>query len=166
MEHILITYSAECAEEGHVDPNFTQLVYGNSRKNGDIIKEHIIPGSYIFFNANIEQKRFITAYFEVEKILIKGQHDSEINALKCDAKVDEVVVIGDRNHSKILTAPLLLDRALMGKLTTYGADDAYFNRKLAAGCSELEAIKDKTLNPRVITEQEKELLINLCMNRG
>lgn len=166
MEHILITYSAECAEEGHVDPNFTQLVYGNSRKNGDIIKKHIIPGSYIFFNANIEQKRFITAYFEVEKILIRGQHDSEINALKCDAKVDEVVVIGDRNHSKILTAPLLLDRALMGKLTSYRADDAYFDGKLATGCSELEAIKDKTLNPKVITEQEKELLINLCMNRG
>jgi hypothetical protein len=166
MEHILITYSAECAEKGHVDPNFTQLVYGNSGNNGDKVKKHIKPGSYIFFNARIDQKRFITAYFQVEKILIKGEQDSEINALKCDAKVDEVIVIGDRNHSKILTAPLVLDRALMGKLTSYGADDAYFNKKLAAGCSELEAIKDKTLNPKVITEQEKELLLNLCMNRG
>lgn len=166
MEHILITYSAECAEKGHVDPNFTQLVYGNSGKNGDVIKKHIKPGSYIFFNAKIDQKRFITAYFQVEKVLIKGQQDSEINALKCDARVDEVIIIGDRNHSKILTAPLLLDRKLIGKLTSYGADDAYFNRKLTAGCSELEAIKDKTLNPKVITEQEKELLIELCMNRG
>ncbi|AZJ24021.1 hypothetical protein CT694_31355 (plasmid) [Bacillus wiedmannii bv. thuringiensis] len=28
-EHIIITYSAEKAGEGHVDPNFTQLVYGD-----------------------------------------------------------------------------------------------------------------------------------------
>lgn len=166
MEHILITYSIECAEKGHVDPDFTQLVYGNSGKNGDIIKRHIVPGSYIFFNANIEQKRFITAYFEIEKVLVKGQQDSEINALKCDARSDEVVVIGDRNRSKILTAPLLFDRKLIGKLTTYKADDTYFDGKLASGCSELEAIKDKTLNPKVISEQEKELLISLCRNRG
>ena len=166
MEHLLITYSAECAEKGHVDPNFTQLVYGNSKSNGEFVKKHIKPGSYIFFNARIDQQRFITAYFEVEKILIKGQQDSEINSLKCDAKVDEVVVIGDRNHSKILTAPLLLDRKLIGKLTTYGADDDYFIKKIASGCSELEAIKDKTLNPKVISEQEKELLIGLCINRG
>lgn len=166
MEHILITYSAECAEKGHIDPNFTQLVYGNSKSNGDIVKKHIKPGSYIFFNARIDQKRFITAYFEVEKVLIKGKQDSEINALKCDARVDEVVLIGDRNRSKVLTAPLPLDRELIGRLTSYGADDAYFNKKLAGGCSELEAIKDKTLNPKIITEEEKELLIDLCMNRG
>ena len=166
MEHILITYSAECAGKGHVDPNFTQLAYGNNDRNGDIVKKHIKPGSYIFFNARIDQKRYITAYFEVEKILVKGQQDSEISALQCDARVDEVIIIGDRNRSKILTAPLLLDRELIGKLTSYGADGAYFNTKLAAGCSELEAIKDKTLNPKIITEQEKELLIDLCMNRG
>lgn len=166
MEHLLVTYSLECAEKGHVDPNFTQLVYGNSSKNGDIIKKHISTGSYIFFNANIAQSRFITTYFQVEKILVKGQQDSEINALNCDAKTDEVVVIGDRNHSKILTAPLLFDRTLIGKLTSYHADDAYFSKKTTAGCSELEAIKDKTLNPKIITESEKELLIELCMNRG
>jgi len=47
-EHIIITYSAECAEGGHVDPSFTQLVYGNSNKNGNILKNHIKPGSYVF----------------------------------------------------------------------------------------------------------------------
>lgn len=166
MEHILITYSAECAEKGHVDPNFTQLVYGNSDKNGDIIKKHIKPGSFLFFNARIGEKRYITAYFVVEKVLEKGKHNAEIKALKCDARVDEVVIIVDRNHSKILTAPLLLDRELMKKLSSYGADDNYFEKKSSEGCSELEAIKDKTLNPKVITEQEKELLIDLCMNRG
>ena len=35
-KHMLVTYSAECAENNHVDPNFTHLVYGDS---GDNAKE-------------------------------------------------------------------------------------------------------------------------------
>lgn len=162
MEHLLITYSAECAQKGHIDPNFTQLIYGNSNKNGDIIKNRIKPGAIIFFNARIGDNRYITAYFYVEKVLIKGVHDSEIDGLTCDAKTDEIIVIGNRNNSKVLTAPLLFDKKLLKQLTSYEATEEYFNSK----SSELEAIKDKTLNPKIITEVEKELLIKLCKNRG
>ncbi|ACV62302.1 hypothetical protein Dtox_1429 [Desulfofarcimen acetoxidans DSM 771] len=165
-EHIIITYSAECAEAGHVDPSFTQLVYGNSGKNGTILKNHIKPGSYVFFNARIGDKRYITAYFYVEKVLFQGINDNEIAALNCNAKDDEVVIIGSRNFSKILTIPVILDKILIGKIKSYEADDAYFSRKLASGCSELESIKDKTLNPKLITEGEKEMLIEICRNRG
>jgi hypothetical protein len=166
-EHLLITYSAECAErKGHVDPNFTQLVYGNSGRNGDFIKKHIQPGSYIFFNARIGDKRYITAYFYVEKILIKGVNDCEINALNCDAKDDEVIIIGSRAFSKILTIPLVLDKALIMKLKHCNADEEFFRRKEACGFSELKAISDATLNPRLITEEEKEMLIDLCKDKG
>ena len=34
-KHMLITYSSEKAESGHVDPNFTKLVYGNSKRTGN-----------------------------------------------------------------------------------------------------------------------------------
>lgn len=165
-EHIVITYSAEKASAGHVDPNFTQLVYGNSSRNGNIIKRHLRSGSYIFFNARIGNKRYITAYFYVEKLLLKGQHDVEINALNCSAKDDEVIVIGNRSFSKVLTVPLDFDKELIGKIQSYNADNTYFDRKQAEGINELEAIKDKTLNPKVITEEEKEMLIELCTNRG
>ncbi|MFC4402512.1 hypothetical protein [Gracilibacillus xinjiangensis] len=165
-DHIFITYSAEKANEGHVDPNFTYMVYGNSGKNGRKLRNHLTPGSYIFFNARIGNKRYITAYFYVEKILIKSEHDREIQALNCSAKEDEVIFIGDRSFSKILTIPLPLDRALIGKITSFHADDKYFDGKKAMGIEELEAIKDKTLNPRVITEQEKEMLLDLCEFRG
>ena len=37
-KHMLITYSSEKAESGH-DPNFTKLVYGNSKKNGETIRK-------------------------------------------------------------------------------------------------------------------------------
>lgn len=164
--HIIITYSEKCAEEGHVDPNFTQLVYGHSGKSGNILKNQITPGSYLFFNTRIGDHRYITAYFYVEKILLKGQHDKEIQALNCAANEDEVIIIGSRSFSKILTIPLLFDRGLIGKIQSYGADDQYFQDKFNAGIDELEAIKDKTLNPKVITEADKEFLIDLCMYRG
>lgn len=162
MEHMVVTYSAECAEGGHIDPNFTQLVYGNSGKNGNSLKKHIKEGSYIFFNARIGDRRYITAYFYIEKVLLKGTNDNEINALNCSAKDDLVVFIGNRNFSKVLTIPLLLDKDLLLKLKSYKATEDYFKTK----SSELEAIKDKTLNPTVITEGEKELLINLCRDKG
>lgn len=165
-EHIIITYSAEKASTGHVDPNFTQLVYGDSNHRGNIIKNHLNGGSYIFFNARIGNKRYITAYFYVEKVLLKGVHDAEIDCLNCSAKEDDVIVVGSRLFSKILTIPLDFDRNLIGKIKSYGADDSYFESKQSAGIQELEAIKDKTLNPKMITEEEKEMLIELCKNRG
>jgi hypothetical protein len=165
-KNLIITYSTECAESGHVDPNFTQLVYGNSDKNGNVIANNITPGSYIFFNARIGDKRYITAYFYVEKILLKGTNDKEIEALSCSAKNDDIILIGSRIFSKILTIPLTFDRELIGKIKSYEADDIYFNSKLTAKRTELEAIRDKTLNPKLITEEEKELLIGLCKDKG
>ncbi|MFJ7684336.1 hypothetical protein [Peribacillus butanolivorans] len=165
-KHMIVTYSAEKANEGHVDPNFTQLVYGNSNKNGNSIRNNLDVGSFIFFNARIDKKRYITAYFYVEKILIQGENDQEIDSLNCSAKEDEVIIIGSRLHSKVLTIPLVLDRSLMEKIKSYNADSNYFETKKIAGISELAAIKDKTLNPTKITEEEKEMLIKLCRNRG
>lgn len=165
-KHIIVTYSAERAENGHVDPNFTQLIYGNNEKNGTIFRNNVSLGSYVFFNTRIGDKRYITAYFYVEKILRKGEHDLEIAALTCDAKDDDVIMIGSRTLSKVLTIPLLLDKELMMKIISFGADEQYFKKKDLFNRSELQAISDITLNPCVITETEKEMLIELCKDRG
>ena len=162
MKHMLVTYSAECAKYGHVDSNFTQLVYGNGGNKGEALKNNLSEGSYLFFNARIGNKRYITAYFYIEKILIKGKNDAEIEALNCHAKDDDFVFIGSRQFSKVLTIPLELDKSLLLRLSSYKATEEYF----ASKSSELVAIKDKTLNPTVITEKEKELLIGLCKDRG
>lgn len=165
-EHLLITYSADCAKGGHIDPNFTKLVYGNSGKNALPIKEHIRPGSFIFFNAQIGGKRYITAYYYTEKVLFRGENDKEISALDCSAEDDELIVIGNRSFSKILTIPLVLDKALIMKLKYCNADKTFFQKKEAAGHSELKAISDATLNPRLISEEEKEMLLELCSDKG
>jgi hypothetical protein len=166
VKHLIVTYSAEKAQSGHIDPNFTQLVYGNSNKNGNVLKKNVEVGSYIFFNSRIGNKRYITAYFYVEKILLKGEDDEEISALNCSAKEDEVIILGSRTFSKVLTIPLELDKELMQEIKSYNADSEYFNNKKANGIEELEAIKDKTLNPKVINQFEKELLLKKTKNRG
>lgn len=50
----------------------------------------------------------------------------------------------------------------MMQLPSYNATENYF----ASKSSELEAIKDKTLNPTRLTESEKEILLSLCQKRG
>ena len=163
MNHLLVTYSLECAEKGHIDPNFIMLTYGDSNSKGKIIQDNLEVGSYIFFNTRIGESRYITAYYYVEKVLskLKGQ-GNKINNLNCSAKEDDVVVIGNREKSKILTCPLILDKKLMMKLKSFNAGEEYFASKK----SELEAIKDKTLNHKILLESEKELLIKLCEKRG
>lgn len=163
MKHLIVTYSLECAQNGHIDPDFNVLMYGDSDVKGRKIKDNLQKDSYIFFNTRIGDNRYITAYYCVEKILSKdnGQKD-EIEMLKCSAKNDEVVVIGNREKSKILTCPLLLDKKLAMQLKSFEVSEEYFNSKK----SELQAIKDKTLNHRILLEEEKELLKKLCSNRG
>ncbi len=164
MKHLIVTYSSEKAETGHVDPNFNMLIYGDSGNKGNIMKNNLDKGSYIFFNSRIGKQRYITSYYYIEKILSKyGGQASEISSLNCDAKDDEVVVIGNREKSKVLTCPLLLDKNLMIKLKSFGADEKFFGNPSR---TELQLISDKTLNHHILPEDEKELLINLCLKRG
>ena len=51
-KHMLITYSSEKAESGHVDPNFTKLVYGNSKRTGKQLEKHNARLLYLFQCSN------------------------------------------------------------------------------------------------------------------
>jgi len=164
--NLLIAYSTQCAEYGHVDPNFTQLVYGCGGQGAMQIKECLEPGSYIFFNARIGGKRYITAYFYVEKILMKGKNDMEISALNCSAKDDDIIIIGSRCFSKVLTIPLLLDKGLLMKLKHCKFDEEGPKNRSMAGFGETKGISEAAASPILIGEDEKEMLIYLCRNRG
>lgn len=166
MKHLLVVYSSDCAKNGHVDPDFTSLVYGDSNGNGKIILNNLQAGSYVFFHTNIGGEKYITAYFYVEKILDKVNNKFEIEGLKSDAKSDDVIIMGSRVHSKILTIPLKLDRALLLELESFNLDESYFNEKINNGYSELEAISHKTFNFKLLSEKDKENLFEKCLNRG
>lgn len=96
--------------EGHVDPDFNYLVYGDTGIRATRLRNIVSVDSFIFFHTSISQNDYITGYFQVEKILEKGHDDQEIKNLPCDAKVDDIIIIGKREASKILTSPSCLTR--------------------------------------------------------
>lgn len=166
MKHLLITYIDPSEINNHVDPDFKNLVYGDVKDRGYVLLNNLSEGSYVFFNTKIGDKRYITGYYYFGKLLLKGRDNKEISQLTSDAKTDEVILIGDRVKSKILTKPLLLDKELMIKLKSLKADEKYFEDKLNENKTELAAINYKTRTHRKLSDRDKDFLLQLCENRG
>jgi hypothetical protein len=160
MGNLLIKYIFR--EDNHVDPNFTYLTYGDSGSRGSQISSTISPGSYVFFHTSYNGKGYITAYFYVERVLTKEENDAEIASLLTDSKVDDVVILGSRERSKILTYPLPFDRNLAVELTSLGIESARFDN----GQSELQTISNATRTHRELSDVDVEILLNKCLNLG
>lgn len=147
----------------HVDPNFTKLTYGDSGPKGNMLKSLVVgDGAYIFFHTTINKLRYITAYFYVKQILIKGLNDDEIEELNVDASVDDVIVIGDRERSKILTTPLLFDKQLALELPSLNYSEEYFQNR----GDNLKAISDKIRPHRPLSDSDVNHLLTKCEKRG
>ncbi|MFG1735352.1 hypothetical protein [Paenibacillus sp. 843] len=161
MRHLLIKYISR--EDNHVDPNFTWLTYGDSGNKGVQIKNTLTPGSYVFFHTSYANSAYITAYFYVEKILTKGDNRQEIECLKADSRFDEVVIIGSRTHSKILTFPISFDKKVVDKLRSLNIN---WNWVESNQQTELKTISDSTRSHREISDEEVEWLLSQCKCRG
>ncbi|WP_080848630.1 hypothetical protein [Cytobacillus gottheilii] len=160
MANLLIKYISR--EDNHVDPNFTYLTYGDSGTRGSQIINSVLPSSYVFFHTSFNGKGYITAYFYVERILTRGENGAEIASLVTDSKVDDVVILGSRERSKILTYPLPFERGLAVELTSLGIDSTRFD----SGQSELQTISNATRTHRELSAVDVELLLNKCLNLG
>jgi hypothetical protein len=161
MKHLLIKYISR--KDNHVDPNFTYLTYGDSGKRGVQIKKALTPGSFVFFHTSFEDKEYITAFFYVEKILTKDENHVEIDCLKSDSRTDEVIILGNRDRSKILTCPLAFDKQVVENLKSLNINWA----KVEAGeQSALKTISDSTRTHRELTHSEIEWLLSECIHRG
>ncbi|MBW7453309.1 hypothetical protein ACFOLF_06200 [Paenibacillus sepulcri] len=163
MKHLLIKYVQPEDINNHVDPNFTYLTYGDSGSRGAILRNKIEIGSYIFFHTSYNQKEYLTAYFYVEKLLTKEKNQAEIANLIADSKNDDVVIIGNREHSKILSYPLPFDKRIVIKLKSLNID---FGKVERGEQSELKTISDSTRTHRELSEEEVDWLISECSNRG
>lgn len=159
-KHILIKY---VQMDKHVDPNFTYLAYGDSNKRGTRLDNIVSIGSYAFFHTSIGSSEYLTGYFKIEKILHKGKDDIEIETLPFDAKVDDIIIIGSRADSKILTLPLLFDKKLAVEVTSLGVTSQRFTETDA---SELSVISNATREHRELSQFDTEFLIRKCEGRG
>jgi hypothetical protein len=160
MKHLLIKYIFR--EDNHVDPNFTYLTYGDSGNKGIQIQNTITPGSYVFFHTSLDGKAYITGYFYVEKILTKEEHPAEIATLTTHSKYDDVIILGSRERSKILSYPLRFNKPLALQLKSLKINDDRFNDNT----SELATISSATRSHRWLSDQDVELLLSKCLYRG
>lgn len=166
MKHLLITYVDPGVIGNHVDPDFKNLIYGDSGDRGYILLNNLEKGSYVFFNTTISDKRYIMGYFCVDRILMKNRDDSEILKLESDAKSDEIIIIGSKDKSKVLTRPVLFDKNVAMSLPALKADKNYFDGKLKNNISELSAINSKTRTHRKLKDFDKDVLLKLCEHKG
>jgi hypothetical protein len=160
MNHLLIKYIFR--EDNHVDPNFTYLTYGDSGNKGIQIQNTLVPGSFVFFHTSFDGKAYITGYFYVEKILSKYEHPAEIATLSTHSKYDDVIILGNRERSKILSYPLRFDKALALQLKSLKMDEDRFNDNT----SELATISSATRSHRGLSDQDVERLLAKCLYRG
>lgn len=165
-KHMLITYTDPVDNNNHVDPDFTKLLYGDS-SYVSLIKENLEEGSYVFFNTRIGSDRYITAYFYVEKVLYRGNNDAEIDGLNfCGVEVDKAFIVGSRVHSKILTTPLLFGKQLATEVTSLNMPLTYFTQGYFKDKSILSAISSKTRNPVILSDRDKDILLDKCKYKG
>jgi hypothetical protein len=160
MKNLLVKYILR--EDNHVDPNFTYLTYGDSGNRGIQIIKNVEPDSYVFFHTSYNGKGYITAYFYVERVLTKNDNPAEIATLSTDSKVDEVIILGSRERSKILTYPLPFDQALAEELFSLKIAEDRFGRNQ----TEIQTISNATRSHRVLSKGDVELLLKKCLNRG
>ncbi|KMP74550.1 helix-turn-helix domain-containing protein (plasmid) [Bacillus wiedmannii] len=157
---VLIKYTHRGPE--HVDPDFTYLVYGDSGKRAVRLKNIVDTNTIVFFHTNIGGSDYITGYFKVAQILHKGQDDKDIIKLKSDAKKDEIIILGDRDESKILISPLLFDKGLALKLKSLNIEENYFD----GTSTELMKLNSKTREHRELSPGDTKALKQMCIGRG
>ncbi|HDX9652278.1 DUF91 domain-containing protein [Bacillus wiedmannii] len=125
--HYLIGYKDAERNFGHEDPMLTEYTYGESGANTDKLQK-VQKGDFLFFHKTIHNKRYITAYYLVEEVvivkdikqnrLIMNKYDNphlkkEIQQLT----PSECIAFGNPIQSKVLQVPLEITPELLSKLS-------------------------------------------------
>jgi len=161
--HLLIPYIPLV---NHVDPDFREFTYGDSDSRARKLRNDLKAGDFVFFHTTTNNKKYITAYYVVDRILdtnkaccddtitIKYNNPHLLECLKGERAangVDDVVLFGDPIRSNILEKPLLFDKKLSGQLSL--GINFYDNK------TDAQNIGSATRSWRHLTDQDKEILI-------
>ncbi|MEY9979906.1 endonuclease NucS domain-containing protein [Lysinibacillus sp. RC79] len=125
--NFLIGYLDAERNNGHEDPMLSEFTYGESSNNAlNLLK--VNKEDFLFFHKAVNNKRFITAYFYVEDIMLvkDAQKNLLITSkfnnphLKKDAsllKKNECIAFGNPIFSRVLDVPLEITPELLSKLS-------------------------------------------------
>ena len=77
------------------DPLFDEFTYGDRGDRGRKLKSDVNKGDYIFFHASRDGKKYITAYYVVDRVLDV-----------IDACQDDTICLKYKNHHLLLDNPI------------------------------------------------------------
>lgn len=146
----------------HPDPLFDEFTYGEAGSRARKIKKEIKKGDYVFFHTSTGGKKYITAYYVVDRILDttevlqnnqitakhKNPHMLEFNSSN---NKDDVILFGDPITSRILKRPLLFDKTLSSKLS--------LNIRFQKGKTETQVIGSATRAHRKLSRRDVDILL-------
>ena len=150
---------------GHPDPLFKEFTYGDVGTRAKKLKKDLKKGDYVFFHTSVGVRKYITAYYVVDRVLAtaeavkdrnivakyKNPHILEFLSGERTGEDDDVILFGDPITSKILERRLLFDKNLAKKLS--------LNIKFPKGKTETQAIGSATRAWREITDKDVEILL-------
>jgi hypothetical protein len=93
----------------HLDPDLEEYTYGDVRARARTLKERVGKGDYLFFHTTIGGKKYITAYYVVDRTLdvsvavkdgnimrkYRNPHLKEPHGYSTNKGEDDVVIFGD-----------------------------------------------------------------------
>lgn len=149
----------------HPDPLFEEFTYGDVWSRARKLKNDLKKGDYVFFHTMIGEKKYITAYYVVDRALdtteaikdrnivakYKSIHILEFLSGERTGEDDDVILFGDPITSRILERPLLFDKNLAEKLS--------LNIKFPKGRTETQAIGSATRAWRELTNKDVKVLL-------
>ena len=126
MGSYLIGYVPPEKNHGHADPLLEELTYGDKGDNGKKLWNHVQKGDHIFFHTTIRKKRYLTAFYVVEAVMLvkdaKNNPDIFMKYNNPHLKKElldpfETIIFGNLITSRILEAPLEITEELLERLS-------------------------------------------------
>ena len=159
--HLLIAYVPLI---NHPDPLFEEFTHGDGGSRARKIKKDLKKGDYVFFHTSMFGKKYITAYYVVDRVIdtheaiknknimskYKNPHLSEFLERKVPLDEDNAIIFGDPIESMKLDRPLLFDKKLAQKLS--------LNIKFPKRKTETQAIGSATRSYRELTDKDVKVL--------
>jgi len=156
----------------HPDPLFEEFTYGDGGARARKLKNDLKKGDYVFFHTSIGGKKYITAYYVVDRVIdtieavrnrniaskYRSPHLTELMSGKTSTDDDNVILFGDPITSRILEKPLQFDKALAEKLS--------LGIKFTKEKTETQAIGSATRAWRRLENTDVDVLLNAIDSSG
>lgn len=148
----------------HEDPILEEFTYGDVRSRAKKLKNDLKKGDYVFFHTTINGKKYITAYYVVDRVLDTSEAAKNRNIVSKyrnphlkeylqgeRREGEDVIIFGDPILSRKLERPLLFDKNLAEKLSL----SILFKK----GFTETQCIGSATRQWRELNEKDVKLLL-------